>query len=58
LHSYGFGAGGQYQVLGGVGLNWLLMLAAVARYQLETKGTVAFWRGSEAAPTSAVAEAS
>jgi ABC-type transport system involved in cytochrome c biogenesis permease subunit len=36
-HSYGGGAGGQWQVGIAVGLNWLFVLAATIRYNLETK---------------------
>ncbi|MBL9122897.1 MAG: cytochrome c biogenesis protein CcsA [Planctomycetaceae bacterium] len=36
LHSYGFGAGGQWYVLGGVIANWVLVAFATARYLMET----------------------
>jgi ABC-type transport system involved in cytochrome c biogenesis permease subunit len=38
LHSYGFGTGGQWEVLGGVIANWLFMGAAAIRYRWETRG--------------------
>lgn len=38
LHSYGFGQGGQLWVFGAVALNWVYMLAASARYWIETQG--------------------
>src|SRR5262249_40811702 len=37
MHSYGFGSGGQYYVLGGVLANWFFAAAATARYMYETK---------------------
>jgi ABC-type transport system involved in cytochrome c biogenesis permease subunit len=37
LHSYGFGAGGQWEVLSGVVINWLFAGAAGIRYYLETR---------------------
>jgi ABC-type transport system involved in cytochrome c biogenesis permease subunit len=38
LHSYGFGQGGQWWVFGALALNWLYLLAASIRYNLETRG--------------------
>jgi hypothetical protein len=38
LHSYGFGAGGQWQVGSAVALNWLFLAAAAVRYRIETRG--------------------
>ena len=40
LHSYGFGAGGQWYVLGGVIANWVLVGLATARYLTETTRAV------------------
>jgi ABC-type transport system involved in cytochrome c biogenesis permease subunit len=39
LHSYGFGAGGQYEVGSFVAANWLLLAAAAWRYRRETGGS-------------------
>ena len=39
LHSYGFGAGGQWQVALGVALNWLFAAFAAIRYLIETRST-------------------
>ena len=36
LHSYGFGAGGQWEVAGAVALNWIFLGVAAIRYRLET----------------------
>ena len=38
LHSYGSGAGGQWEVAGAVVLNWLFLAAAGVRYLIETGG--------------------
>ena len=38
MHSYGAGAGGQWQVVSAVGLNWLLLVAAAVRYGIEGEG--------------------
>ncbi len=37
LHSYGGGAGGQYEAIGFVAANWLFLAAAAVRYQVETR---------------------
>ncbi len=37
LHSYGGGAGGQYEVLGFVAVNWLFLAVAAVRYTAETR---------------------
>lgn len=39
LHSYGFGAGGQYEVGIAVVVNWIFLLAAAIRYFLESNST-------------------
>ncbi|MFW5692956.1 MAG: cytochrome c biogenesis protein CcsA, partial [Thermoguttaceae bacterium] len=36
LHSYGGGAGGQYEAISFVAANWLFLAAAAVRYQVET----------------------
>lgn len=38
LHSYGFGTGGQWYVIGFVMANWAFLAAAMARYLRETRG--------------------
>ena len=37
LHSYGFGAGGQWWVMGAVAVNWAFLGAATLRYMAETR---------------------
>ncbi len=39
LHSYGGGAGGQYEAMGFVAANWLFLIAAAVRYLGETRRT-------------------
>lgn len=48
LHSYGFGAGGQYSVFGAVALNWAYLAICAYWYLMQTHGTLKFWsRASE-----------
>lgn len=56
LHSYGFGAGGQWQVATGVLANWGFAIAAAIRYHLETRGELA--DPDDAEPTDAESDVS